>query len=110
MAAGFGPGDLVSHGLIKITGVKSGDQVKETDFLVLPAAIALASSIEADIPALAWYARRSQLVAEVAGDDGGAALKQRQYAKVEYAETEMGSPIPSIANRVLSRLKSLDSR
>src|SRR5215218_6270357 len=81
---------LHSRGLVMITGRKSGSRVHETDFLVMPAAYALSESIKSDFPILRWYAERAALVAEVAGNRGGAALKDRQYERAEYAETQMG--------------------
>lgn len=99
---------LCCRDLVKITGRKSGEKIYETDFLVMPSAFALAKQIVDEFPGLDWYARRSLLIAELAGDQGGAALKEKQYARAEYAETEMGGVIPPITNRVRVRLNSLN--
>ena len=55
---------------------------------------------------LDWYPSRARLVAEVAAGRGGSALKERQYEKIEYAETELGGVIPAVTNRVKERLES----
>lgn len=96
---------LCSRRLVVITGRKSGDNIMETDFLLMPEALALADRVANEFPPLAWYARRAKLVAIVAGDLGGKALKARQYSRVEYAETRSGGTIPPIAERVRARLE-----
>lgn len=98
---------LVCRRLIKVTGRKSGEKIIETDFLIMQSAFDLSEKIKIEFPALSWYANRSRLVAEVAGSLGGAALKQRQYEKQEYAETQMGGIIPPITSTVRVRLDSL---
>lgn len=98
---------LRSRDLVRITGSKSGQKVLETDFLLMPGAIALGDSILKDFPVLAWYEERAQLVAEIAEARGGTALKARQYEQVEYASTELGGVIPSITERVRSRFFAL---
>jgi hypothetical protein len=98
---------LRSRGLIQITGIKSVNKVRETDFLLMSTAFTLAEDIINDYPVLRWYERRAILVAEVAGGRGGSALKKRQYEQAEYAETEIGGIIPPIANRVKERLLAL---
>lgn len=61
-------------------------------------------------PELAWYRDRAQLVADVAGEQGGTALKDRQYLQKEYAETDLSQPIRAISERVLKRLSDLESK
>lgn len=101
---------LVSRSLVRITGHKVGGSIQETDFLLMQKAFDLAVSIVTDYPALAWYSERAALVAEVAGSDGGTALKKRQYREIEYAETNLGGTIPPITSRVRSRLESINAR
>lgn len=98
---------LRSRDLVRITGVKSGDKVRETHFLIMPSAIHLAASIIAEFPVLGWYAIRSELVAEIAKGLGGKALKEKQYLQVEYAETQFGGVIPAISSRVRARFELL---
>lgn len=98
-------GILVCRDLIQVVEKKVGGRVTETEFRVLPSAFNFADRILVEFPILAWYADRAQLVAELAGDRGGAALKERQYEKLTYAETQMGSLIPAITQQVRARLK-----
>ena len=98
---------LRSRDLVRLERVTSATQVRETDFLVMPKAHSLAEEIAADFPALEWYARRAKMVADLAQDRGGTALKEHQYKKAEYAETQLRGIIPSIANRVKERMESL---
>lgn len=98
---------LVSRKLLKITGIKDGARIRETDFLLMQPALDLARQIVEDHPGLAWYANRAGLVARLAGERGGTALKSRQYDQIEYAETQMGGTIPSIKSRVQQRLNAL---
>lgn len=58
-------------------------------------------------PRLSWYTEQVKLVALVAGTDSGSALKKRQYKQAEYAKTELGVNIASIARRVRERLARL---
>ena len=98
---------LTSRGLVRISGTKGGGKVVEWDFLIMPKAFELADGIVADFPALNWYAQRATLVAKVAGNRGGSALKKRQYEQADYAETELGGVIPPIAARVQAKLEKL---
>ncbi len=58
---------------------------------------------------LAWYKDRAELVAEIAGEQGGTALKDRQYLQKEYADTDLSQPIRSISERVMKRITALES-
>jgi hypothetical protein len=98
---------LVCRKLIKIAGRKSGDRILENNYLLMQSAIDLSERIITEFPGLAWYAERSRLVAEIAGDLGGVALKDRQYEKSDYAATHSGGVIPPIADRVKARLDVL---
>ena len=101
---------LRSCGLIKIGGRKKVDQVLETNFYLLPVAEKTASEIVEKYPVLEWYPSRASLVAEVAAGRGGSALKERQYEKIEYAETQLGGVIPAVTNRVKERLESYGNK
>ncbi len=98
---------LRSRDLVMIERKGKGFQIHETDFLVMPKAQDIAKQIVADFPDLSWYSRRARLVAEIAGTDGGKALKARQYERVQYAETRLGGIIPSIAGETRERLEIL---
>ncbi len=98
---------LRSRDLIRITGLKSKDKVQETDFLLTAKGADLCVSCVIAAPVLKWYADRGALVAKVAGDRGGTALKQQQYERASYAETELGGVIPPIGDEVLRRLERM---
>jgi hypothetical protein len=100
---------LRSRDLIRITGLKSKNKVQETDFLLTAKGAELCDWCVTAAPILKWYSDRSELVAKIAGDRGGAALKQRQYERTTYAETELGGVIPPISDEVLRRLEQLET-
>ncbi len=97
---------LRSCGLIRIDGRKKVDKVLETNFHLLPVAEKTAQEIVKEYPVLNWYPTRARLVAEIAAGRGGSALKDRQYEKIEYAETKLGGSIPEVTDRVKERLES----
>lgn len=98
---------LRSRDLIRITGIKSKTKVKETDFLLTAKGREVCTSAVIQEPILNWYADRAELVAKVAGDRGGTALKHQQYERTTYAETKYGGVIPSIASEIRQRLEQL---
>lgn len=98
---------LRSRDLIRITGLKAKMKVKETDFLLTAKGQAVCTFAVTQEPILKWYADRAELVAKVAGDRGGAALKQQQYERATYAETKLGGIIPPITLDVQQRLQQL---
>lgn len=56
---------------------------------------------------IAWYKRRADVVARLAGGAGGKALKDRQYLQAEYADTALKHIIAPITDRVRLRLEAL---
>lgn len=100
---------LRSRDLIRITGLKCKSKVQETDFLLTAKGAELCDSCVTVAPILKWYSDRSELVAKVAGDRGGAALKQRQYERKTYAETKLGGMIPPIGDEISRRLEQLEA-
>ncbi len=56
-----------------------------------------------------WYRDRAQLIATVAKDTGGSALKARQYNRIEYASTAGMALIPPIADAVQARLALIEA-
>ena len=98
---------LRSRSLIAISGRKAGAHLLETDFLIMPAAYALLDRIVAEFPETNWYRERATLVAFLAGNRGGAALKERQYETIQYATTHLGGIIPSLTDQVKERFKTL---
>lgn len=65
------------------------------------------TSLAAAAPELAWYRERAAVVARIAGDRGGKALKDRQYLQEEYAGTELNHIIVPITERVHERLSAI---
>lgn len=97
---------LSSHGLVRTIMKPAGPKSAGNDFLLLPGALALATSL-ADNVAYSWYGARMRVVARVAAGDGGQALKDRQYVHLEYGGTRPHEPIRPILPRVLARLAQL---
>src|SRR6202521_1760132 len=98
---------LRSRELIQITGVKNSQKVRETDFLLTDRGEQFCLTCLKEAPPLQWYSDRAQLVASIAGDRSGSALKHKQYERASYAETAIGGIIPSIAVETAARLKQL---
>jgi hypothetical protein len=59
------------------------------------------------VPLLTWYTERTALVLNVAGTDGGEALKVRQKKQIEYMSAKYRTEIPMIADRVRARLAAI---
>lgn len=101
---------LRSRDLVRISGIKgANNKVLETDFVLTKAGYDICSAAVSQEPILSWYAKRSKLVAKVAGSMGGTALKQKQYQRASYAETKLGGIIPPITEEVRLRLTQLQS-
>jgi len=88
---------------------RSGDPTgrRRSNFYLLAKGAETADTLVEEEPSLTWYRDRAVLVARVAGNDSGNALKQRQYAHVEYAQTEIGSRFAAITDVVRQRLSDL---
>lgn len=99
---------LRSRELVTITGRKSGERVIETNFLLYPRAFEVCDKAVKSAPILCWYRDRAKVVCDVAGATTGGALKKRQYERSQYAGTELGYPIPSIADAVRQRLEAIN--
>ncbi len=95
---------LKARELVTITGRKSGGRPIETNFLIYPKAFEVCDTAVNSAPVLVWYRERAKLVCELAGTATGGALKDRQYERSQYAKTELGYQIPSIADAVRQRL------
>ena len=101
---------LRSRDLIRIAGIKTQSKVLETDFLLTKIGHDACASALAQEPILQWYADRAELVAKVAGNRGGTALKQKQYERAAYAETKLGGVIPPIVDDVRRRMDRLQDK
>ncbi|SEP48369.1 hypothetical protein [Amycolatopsis saalfeldensis] len=100
---------LETYGLaaLRRTG-QPGKKSKRNLFFLTEAGAAAVAELATD-PILGWYAEQVKLVALVAGDDGGQALKDRQYRQATYAGTDLGVAIAPIAPRVRERLDALSA-
>jgi hypothetical protein len=98
---------LRSRELIRVEGIKKGLKVQETDFLLMLKGEQFCVRCLQEAPVLRWYADRADLVASVAGERSGSALKDKQYQRASYAQTKLGGIIPSIASETIERLKQL---
>lgn len=98
---------LRSRDLILIGGRNTVEKILETDYLIMPSAIALCNSIETTAPPLKWYRQRAELVSQIANGRNGATLKARQYERLEYATTKKGGVIPSITDDVRRRMDAM---
>ena len=98
---------LRSRELIRVVGIKKGLKVLETDFLLTDKGEQFCVRCLTNAPVLKWYAERADLVASVAGDRSGSALKQKQYERASYAQTKYGGIIPSIAANTGERISQL---
>lgn len=95
---------LVSKGLIKQSGEKTGSTIHQHDYLIYEKAYEIILNSKTEFPILQWYHERTTLINEIAGDKGGSQLKDRQYEQIVYAKTKLGGLIPSIKEDVLNEL------
>lgn len=98
---------LKARELVTITGRKSGGRVIETNFLIYTKAFEVCDTAVQTTPVLGWYRDRARVVCDLAGSATGGALKDRQYERSQYAGTELGYQIPSIADAVRQRLDTI---
>jgi hypothetical protein len=100
---------LETYGLaaLRRTG-RPGKKSQRNEFFLTLAGADAVSELAKD-PTLGWYAEQAKLIKLVAGDDGGQALKDRQYQQATYAGTELGLDIAPIAPRVRDRLDALST-
>lgn len=82
-------------------------QVREHVYLLTQKGRSSMETLAGLAPELDWYRERAAVVAAIAGDTGGTALKDRQYLQKEYADTELKHVIAPITERVRERLKIL---
>lgn len=94
---------LQSYGLAEVRRKGRPPYRYRNEFFLKPAGVIAADELSKD-PVLSWYAKQAELVNLVAGADKGGRLKERQYQQAEYAETQLGLRIASIAPRVRERL------
>lgn len=100
---------LESVGVMQIdrTGRTGAMPVSRTQFFLTERGLQAAGELLASDDVFSWYPRQIALVVAVARDEPGAKLKQRQYRQAEYANTDIGSRIAPIYDRVRRRLAEL---
>jgi hypothetical protein len=80
--------------------------IAKTDFFLTASGEEKAREL-AEIAPLSWYADRASLVARVAGDRNGSALKKHQYKIAEYNDAKHGRIIGPIHRQVKARLAKI---
>lgn len=100
---------LESVGAMQInrTGRTGAMPVSRTQFFLTERGLQAADELWASDEVFSWYPRQIALVVAVARDEPGSKLKQRQYRQAEYANTELGSRIAPVYDRVRRRLDEL---
>jgi hypothetical protein len=98
---------LISTGLIVQGGEKNNGKIINYDYYITPLAKQVVESSTDEFAILSWYDERSKLVRQIAGNQGGSALKDVQYRHMTYASTGLGTNIPSIKNEVEKRLQTI---
>jgi hypothetical protein len=100
---------LKSRKLIHIAGWYVNPKLRDKKYLLTKQGQELCKTAILKHPVLDWYNARANLVAEVAGNKGGMALKDLQYERADYAETKLGGIIPPVMADVLGRLDSYNN-
>lgn len=98
---------LRSADLVRIRREGVPGQIREHVYLLTAKGRQAMNELAGLAPELDWYRQRATIVAAVAGDAGGKALKDRQYLQQEYAETELNRVIAPITERVRERLAAI---
>lgn len=97
---------LKTHGLADVrVRLRGNKPIAREYFLLKAGAEKTADFGPGDV--LRWYSERAALVARVAGDRAGDALKNAQYTVEQYEGTRWGEIIAPITERVRSRLAAL---
>ncbi len=81
----------------------SGSRIMQTSFYLTADGAAKAEEL-ASVPPLSWYAERASLVAQVANNRTGTALKKRQYEIAEYHDARYNRLIQPIREQITARL------
>lgn len=86
---------------------KKSLKVNSTKYQLTNKGVEVAEKTKTD-PHLKWYHERSELIKKIAKDKTGNALKKQQYEQIEYKNTQIGQTIPSIKERVLHELATIE--
>lgn len=101
---------LRSVGFVRVHRDGSPGQVREHVYLLTLGGRDAMDRLADSASELAWYRDRARVVARLAGDEGGAALKARQYQQNEYTATALRHVITPITDRVGERLAEIVRR
>lgn len=96
---------LSAYGLAVVRRLGGLRKTARSQFFLTAAGRAAVAQLASE-PVLSWYTEQVKLVAVVAGDDNGSALKKRQYQQAEYARTKLGVHIAPIHFAVRERLEA----
>jgi len=100
---------LVARGMVVHKPTASSSRVREHSYWFMQEGEDFAEALlNAEPDVFGWYDERAKLIAAVARDATGSALKDRQYEQAEYAGTELSVAIEPITERVRERLLSLE--
>ena len=101
---------LAAAGLAECHRSGAPGQTRRTDLYLLQAGRDVANQITDDYSEMRWYGERADLVATVGAMLSGYAAKNRQYDLSQYAQTELGNRIESVADLAHEKLADLRSR
>jgi hypothetical protein len=98
---------LVEKGMVAKRSRLGQERVLRHDYYLLNQGRQNATSILEEAPALTWYVERTRLVVALSEGLGASEIKARQYLQRDYAETQIGDYIGSIADRARARLANV---
>jgi hypothetical protein len=98
---------LKARDLVQPRSRKLPNNFDEYEYWCGPKSRAFLDDAVRTVPLLDWYRGRTFLVLEVAGIDGGEALKGRQKRQIEYLQAKYRTDIRMIADRVRARLSAI---
>lgn len=97
---------LEAPGLIK-TVKDTSKKGHPWTYLIFPKAYELAKDASIQQPSLKWYQKQIMALKKIPYQKSGTELKQDQYSISEYENASLGKVIPTIKNKVMSRLEML---
>lgn len=96
---------LVARGIVVHRPTASSNRVREHSYWFMQEGEEFAKALlNADPEVFGWHDERARLIAAVARDLTGSAMKDRQYKQAEYAGAELSVAIEPITARVRERL------
>jgi hypothetical protein len=98
---------LIEKGLARKHDRLGEKRVIQHNYFLLAKGRATTDSLLVEAPALTWYVERTRTVVALVDGLGGSRIKDRQYLQREYADTPIGSYIPSITEQARRRLATI---